>query len=148
MQVKKKRLGKEKSACPEERIQDLRHKSGTPSKRGKYELVSAEAYNWDALVDKGENVMECLRLNTKDVYEGYILAKAMVSFFERIRSLRLAGEKSETVVRALADRIFPGKSLLRELAPPATDMAASVVMQDPNQRQRKGKGGDENVMFR
>ena len=145
--MKKRRLEKkrEKSACPNEHSRDSRHKSETPSKRGKYDLVSAEAYKGDALVDQGENVMECLRNNTKDVYEGYIIAKAMVDFFERSRSLRLAGEKSEAVVRALADRIFPGKSLLAKLAPllaPGTSTPAAV------QHQRKGKDGNENVMFR
>jgi len=146
--MKKKRLEKEreKSACQEEHSQDSHRRSELLSKRGEYELVSAEAYNWDALVDKGENVMECLRLNTKDVYEGYILAKAMVDFFERSRSLRLARGKSETIVCALADRIFPGKSLLRKLAGTGMSTPAAVPIQ--NQRQRKGKGGDENVMFR
>jgi hypothetical protein len=96
-----KDLERKKKKTPEDELLVLLLKSEEPL------LIAGDKLDLEGLLQGGRGLFWVTTILAPTPFDGYILARALVDFFERNLHLRLDA-KGEEIIRRISGRIWPG----------------------------------------
>jgi hypothetical protein len=94
-------LERKKNKTPQDELLILMLKRGEPL------LIDGDKLDFDGLIRGGRGLFWVAAVLSSAPSDGYVLARALVYFFERNLHLRLDA-KGEEVIRRVSERIWPG----------------------------------------